>query len=277
MTTADATCIPAVQTAMLVFVSNATMVPLAYQRILSAQMTSMFALPCPYYSLTLANVNLTAFSRSALQASLANTTSTTVAANMTNHIVASTLTVDITAVKSMMAASAATSTLVANMTTALAYGLGVSSSQLTLGPLTNVTTSWMLTVAYNISCLGANATVTRDLASRAAALGSSSSLSTALSQLNLPPATVNSVPSVFVVGTLQLSSLNATLVSAAVSTTSFALQMIYPGSTLVSLLSAPLDMMALVQTALASVRAPDASLCLEMHAADSAFPADGEW
>ena len=259
VTTADANCIPTVQAAMLALVSNAAVVPLAYQSILTKQMTAMFAMPCPYFNLTLASVNLTAFSVSYLRGSLASATSTTVGAAMSNHIVASTVTVNITALlPSMMAAPASASTLVANMTTALALSLGVSSSQLTLGPL-NVAP--MLTVAYNISCGGTNATYTLDMASRAAGLGSSATLQYALSRLYLPPATVNTVPSVFVVGTLQLSSLNATLVAAAVGTTASALQMYYPGSTLVSLLTPPLDMIAVMQSALTSVRAAACRAC----------------
>ena len=263
VTTADGGCLSTVQTSMLVLVSNPAVVPLAYQSILTKQMTAMFSMPYPSFNLTLASVNLTSFSPSLLRYSLASATGTTVAATLSNYIVAATATVNITNVlPSLMAAPASAATLMANMTTALAASLAVSPTQLTMGPL-NVAP--MLTVAYNISCLSANASYASDLVSRAAGLGSSAILRYALSQLYLPPASVNTVPSGFAVGTLQLTSLNATLIAAAVGTTVNAVLMYYPGSTMVSLLGPPLNMQALVQASLASVRLPGAMPSVVTH------------
>ena len=254
VSSADAACIPTVSTAMLALVGNVAVVPAAYQSILTTQMTSMFSPPCPSWNVTLASVsNVSAFSANALSYSLASATGTTVVARMSNYIVAASATINVTALlPSLAAAPASASILVANVTTALALSLGVSPTQLTLGAINMAP---MLTVAYNVNCGGTNSTYAASLVSRASGLGTSPALTYALSMLSLPPATVPAAPLVFVVGTLQLSSLNATLIQPAVATTVSALQLYYPGSTMVSLVSPPLNMQAVVQSALTSVRA----------------------
>lgn len=254
VSSADANCISTVSSAMLALVGNAAVVPAAYQSILTTQMTAMFSQPCPLWNVTLAAVqNISAFNAAILSYSLASATSTTVVARMSNYIVSASTTVNITGLLPLLAAApASAATLVANVTTALAFSLGVSPAQLTLGAI-NVAP--LLTVAYNVSCGGTNSTYAASLVSRASGLGTSPALTYALSMLSLPPATVPAAPLVFVVGTLQLSSLNATLIQPAVATTVSALQLYYPGSTMVSLVSPPLNMQAVVQSALTSVRA----------------------
>lgn len=260
VTSADANCISTVQTAMLAVVSNPAVVPAPYQSMLTMQMNAMFSMPCPYFSLTLAGVNLTAFSASVLSAQLAYATSTTVVAQMSNYIVTSILSVNITRLlPSLAAAPTSAFTLVANMTSALAAALGVSPASLSLGAF-NIAP--MLNVSYNVSVGGTNATTAVGLVSSASGLGSSPVLTYALSQLGLQSATVAAAPTVFAAGKLQLMSLNSTLVTAAVNTVRLALLMSFPGSTLVSLASPPLDMPAAVQTALVSVRSQCICACL---------------
>ena len=222
-----------------------------------------YACLLPAGNVTLASVsNVSAFSATVLSYSLASATGTTVVARMSNYIVSASATINITALlPSLAAAPASASILVANVTTALAFSLGVSPSQLTLGAI-NVAP--MLTVAYNVSCGGTNSTYAAALVSKASGLGTSPTLTYALSLLSLPPASVTAAPTVFVVGTLQLSSLNATLIPPAVVTTTSALQQFYPGSTMLSLVSPPLNMQAVVQSALTSVRA--ACDCLQFVA-----------
>lgn len=249
---ADSACLPTVSIAMLALVGNAAVVPTSYQSILTTQMAAMFSPPCPSWNVTLLVSNISALSANALSYSLASATGTTVVARMSNHIVSSTATINITALLPMLsAAPASANSLVANVTSALAFSLGVSPTQLILGAI-NVAP--MLTVAYNVSCGGTNSTYAAALVSRASGLGTSPTLTYALSLLSLPPALVTAAPTVFVVGTLQLSSLNSSLILPAIITTTGAVQQFYPGSTMVSLVSPPLNMQAVVQSALTSVR-----------------------
>ena len=253
MSGADSACIPTVSTAMLALIGNAAVVPATYQSILTTQMTTMFSPPCPFWNVTLAVSNISAFSANTLSYSLASATGTTVVARMSNYIISASAAINITALlPALAAAPSSANSLVANVTTALALSLGVSPTQLTLGAI-NVAP--VLTVTYNVSCGGTNSTFAAALVSRAAGLGTSPTLTYALSLLSLPPASVPAVPMVFVVGTIQLSSLNSTLILPAVITTTSALQQFYPGSAMVSLVSPPLNMQAVVQSALTSVRA----------------------
>ena len=226
---ADSSCLSKVRTTMLSLIS--AVVPSAYKIAMTAQAGALFTCACPLYNVTLAQVDISTFSVSALTAMLA----ALMPSNTTASVQVQDFEVSAQVVLSSIPSAVSTGALVPAFVTALAASLGVNASTVVLGTVVpGRRLLSQLTVPFTFSSLGANTSVVASKVALVSGLSApTSALSIGLAQVGIPPVTLVAPPWVSAVGTVQVLGTSGSNLTAAASVLAVALPRQFPGSTFV--------------------------------------------